>query len=247
LHVDAQAQRYFPPHVYACAVDEQVFFLDLRRNRYLATTLRELQGLDQWVRDWPPEFAQHNSLSDPRESEVDRRATVASLSRHHLLATRAQPEEKLERSRCPPASRALLAQASSAYPAVSCRELLSFLRAALIAGYRLSACSLYSSIRRIQRRRLRRAGNPQSLDFPSLQHLVGLFRRLRPLLPPTKRSCLLNSLVLLEFLAARGYYPRLVLGVQAHPFSAHCWLQEADVVLGTCLEEVLVFTPILVA
>ena len=52
---------------------------------------------------------------------------------------------------------------------------------------------------------------------------------------------------LIEFLAAHGQFPMLVFGVQAHPFNAHCWVQHADVVLNSTLEEVVQFTPMMVA
>jgi hypothetical protein len=52
---------------------------------------------------------------------------------------------------------------------------------------------------------------------------------------------------LLEFLAVYGHFPRLVFGVQAQPFSAHCWVQHADLLLNATLEDAVAFTPIMIA
>lgn len=58
--------------------------------------------------------------------------------------------------------------------------------------------------------------------------------------------CLLDSLALRSFLAARGGQADLVFGVIASPWAAHCWLQLGDQVLNDSLERVGSFTPILV-
>jgi Transglutaminase-like superfamily len=98
-------------------------------------------------------------------------------------------------------------------------------------------------MRRIERRRARQVASRCSGDLPALRRLVQVFKRLQPLLPPTETPCLVHSLTLLEFLAAYGHFPRLVFGVQAHPFSVHCWIQHDEVVLNSSLEHVQQFTP----
>ena len=38
---------FFPAHVYVCAVQDQGFFLNLKRNEYLSAPLDELQSLSR--------------------------------------------------------------------------------------------------------------------------------------------------------------------------------------------------------
>lgn len=249
VHMDAQPY-FLPAHVYTCAVQDQVFFLDLRRNRYLATTLDELQGLSGLVRRWPAGLERAPGGGTFKRTEAESRATIAELSGHRLLLPATEDlgnSDVLAQPSHPTVGRALFERALERYPVISARHLARFLRAAAIAKYRLSACSLYSTVLRIQWRRARHP-DPRLRDgLSALQSLVAVFHRLRPLLLPTRVPCLANSIALLEFLASYGHFPRLVFGVQAHPFSAHCWVQHADVVLNAPLENVLGYTPILVA
>ena len=73
---------------------------------------------------------------------------------------------------------------------------------------------------------------------------MAAFEHLRPLYP-RPYLCLFDSLALLEFLAAYHSYPRIVFGVVADPFQAHCWLQEGDVLLNDDLEQVGKYEPIM--
>jgi hypothetical protein len=74
--------------------------------------------------------------------------------------------------------------------------------------------------------------------------VIAAFKNLRPLYP-RPYLCLFDSLALLEFLASYGSFPRVVFGVVADPFQAHCWLQEGNVVLDDDLERVGRYKPIL--
>jgi hypothetical protein len=248
IAMDAEVDSFFlPAHVYVCAVQERVFFFDLKRNRHLSAPLRELQGIDRFVRGWPPGLAAQDNPTDPSGTEVGIRAAAADLSRHHLVSSKRSRDGRIvERSPCPLAQSALPGQGTAEYPDISWRHLLSFLKAAVIARYRFSVCSLYSTVCRIQRLRARRWAVSKSVDLQALQHLITVFRRLQPVLPPTPAPCLLHSIALLEFLAAYGYFPRLVLGVQARPFSCQSWLQHDDIVLNANLEDVLTFMPVVV-
>lgn len=58
--------------------------------------------------------------------------------------------------------------------------------------------------------------------------------------------CLIRSLAFLSMAAHAGRSPSLVFGVQARPFSAHCWIEEDGVLLNDRLENVQPYTPILV-
>lgn len=63
---------------------------------------------------------------------------------------------------------------------------------------------------------------------------------------PIRPVCLLDSLSLLDFLARRGQFPNLVLGVRRNPFAAHCWVQTDDRLLNEAVDFAVSFKPILV-
>lgn len=75
--------------------------------------------------------------------------------------------------------------------------------------------------------------------------LAQAFSRYRRLVPLANK-CLPDTLAFLRFAARRGHYPRLVFGVEAWPFAAHCWAQAGDLVLNDVLDHARSFSPILV-
>jgi hypothetical protein len=51
---------------------------------------------------------------------------------------------------------------------------------------------------------------------------------------------------LLHYLAPLGIFPEWVFGVQADPFLAHCWVQQAGFVFNDQPDRVRAFSPIMV-
>lgn len=58
--------------------------------------------------------------------------------------------------------------------------------------------------------------------------------------------CLVRALSVHSLCARRGISSKLVFGVIAHPFSAHCWVQSDNGVLVGDYEQARLYTPILV-
>ncbi|MFA4841627.1 MAG: lasso peptide biosynthesis B2 protein [Agrococcus sp.] len=79
-------------------------------------------------------------------------------------------------------------------------------------------------------------------DVAALARRFARYRRLVPIAP----LCLPDTIAFLRFAARRGCFPRLVFGVEAWPFAAHCWAQADDIVLTDALHHVRSFSPILV-
>lgn len=79
----------------------------------------------------------------------------------------------------------------------------------------------------------------------TIEDVARAFTRYRRLVP-LPRICLPDSLAFLAFAAWAGHHPRLVFGVIAHPFAAHCWVQQDDMVLNDALDHAGQFSPILV-
>lgn len=61
---------------------------------------------------------------------------------------------------------------------------------------------------------------------------------------PIDPSCLMDSLALTTYLAARGMPSRIVFGVTDSPFSAHCWVQVGDLVLNDTVGNAMAYMPI---
>ena len=58
--------------------------------------------------------------------------------------------------------------------------------------------------------------------------------------------CLIRALALYRHARQRGHDARLVFGVQLHPFSAHSWVEQDDLILDDRVDHVRRFKPILV-
>lgn len=71
----------------------------------------------------------------------------------------------------------------------------------------------------------------------SAHRLLGLGTR-------AHQTCLVRSVALKRHLARHALGSRLVLGVQARPFKAHCWLQHEHMILNDTLETVRDFVPL---
>lgn len=74
--------------------------------------------------------------------------------------------------------------------------------------------------------------------------LLSAARHARPWVP-FEGECLQRAFQLRYYLAHRGIRTDWVFGVRTWPFSAHCWLQVGDLVVGDRLERVTRYTPIM--
>lgn len=66
------------------------------------------------------------------------------------------------------------------------------------------------------------------------------------LLRSVRDRCLVRALAVYSLCGRFGVPAKLVFGVVAHPFSAHCWVQAEDAVLVGNYEQARLYTPILV-
>lgn len=69
------------------------------------------------------------------------------------------------------------------------------------------------------------------------------FNHVRPYIP-IARSCVIDSVSLIRFLAKRGLSAQLVMGVACDPFSAHAWVQSGSLVLNDSVGSVQGHVPI---
>ncbi|KEQ53304.1 lasso peptide biosynthesis B2 protein [Sphingobium chlorophenolicum] len=113
---------------------------------------------------------------------------------------------------------------------------------AIAARVALRRLALKTILDRLAVRRRRKAPALPATNLEMLARCFWQYRRLVPLRP----LCLPDSIAFLWFAMRRGHAPRLVFGVEAFPFTAHCWVQDGDVVLTDALDHAGRFTPIMV-
>jgi hypothetical protein len=85
----------------------------------------------------------------------------------------------------------------------------------------------------------------EEIDVETARQLAMIFRALRPFFYTAYGKCLLDSLVLIEFLAAYDLFPIWVIGVRPMPFAAHSWVQIARFILNGSPEYARAFAPIM--
>lgn len=86
------------------------------------------------------------------------------------------------------------------------------------------------------------ASDPPNAHAVSMR--VSAVRQVRPWLP-LRGECLQRTFRLRSYLAAGGIATQWIFGVRTWPFSAHCWLQIDDMVVGDRLDRILRYTPIM--
>ncbi|MET3711766.1 hypothetical protein ABIC65_002475 [Sphingomonas trueperi] len=86
---------------------------------------------------------------------------------------------------------------------------------------------------------------PRSSEEASLQAIAGAFVTSAMVLR-TADQCLPRAIGAARLCWQRGLEAALILGVRLHPFAAHSWVQSGDAVVVGDLEQVRLYTPILV-
>jgi hypothetical protein len=230
-------------HVFVCLQDEHVVLLDVRNDRYFALEAAKTRGLEVMVRGWPVRAeGKTTSLKDLSNSGV-----IETLSERGLL-TRGRPAGKdATPIQCDAPLDEIDADDTAETPRISLLHILRFSVAALAAHLSLKYLPFERVIRLAQWRRMhaRARFGSSDLDRERTQVLIAIFSWLRPFFFTAKDACLFEALALSRFLASHGIYPQWVFGVQARPFSAHCWLQHEGVVLNDTAEHVSQYTPIM--
>ena len=239
---DANHPLSLAAHVRACAHDGQVILLDLRRNRYLGVAGARFAALAPAVAGWPASEGMSLVASLPR---ADIEALAEPLLRQGLLARNSPASNAVPI--LPEAARSLNAEELACTAPVGAAHVLRFFRSSAMATWCLRLQSLQAIANRIAARRCRAAAAAVQPASHPLCDAVAAYLRLRPLMLTAQDRCLHDSLSLLGFLAAEGWFPHWVIGVTTRPFRAHAWVQAGDLVLSDLHETVRRYTPILVA
>lgn len=234
-------------HIYLCSTDDHVVILDLKADRYVALSHSQSDALSSIVAGWP-----RRNKNDKTAHDVD--AITTRLLREGVLTTEpalgkdAGPARYTEPA-TPLVETALLhtlLDEAPRPPQITPRDFLRLASAYIGVLIRMQWRSLEHIVNDVKARRAAMASDA-SLDIPKARQLVTKFRLMRALFYGARDKCLLDSYVLVEFLAKYRVYPAWVFAVQTRPFKAHCWLQQDDLVFNDTVEHVGNYSPIMVA
>lgn len=231
-------------HVYVCAPQDSVVFLDVKRDRYFGLSGRQLEALSMVVEGWPSvqrPSSTIQSISISQAIHVADQCVAAGLLTQDLTAGKPA---------APPALSLTADLVSVGVDVRSCGRVrpldtLHFIIACLRAVSLLRFRPLEAIVRRVAGRKQQAPSNSTSDSLETLVTLVCKFRKLRSFLPTDKDQCLFLALALIEFLAHYRQFPTWVIGVQTNPWAAHSWVQQESLVLDASPETVRFYTPIL--
>lgn len=241
-------QHYqLPEHVHACATSDDVVLLDLRRDKYLAIPNAQNSPLEEFVDGWPkPATVRHlpPGNRDPKE------LLETLISMDLITANKARPIrppiESIPRPNTPILHTVLLHTLlpnSPPPPHVRPMDVINFTRAYMRARVRLRCNTLETVISHIKSRKQRHKTPKEDLEV--MRTLVAKARLIRPFVYQPANQCLLDSYVLIEYLAIYKLFPIWVFGVQTRPFLAHCWVQSGLITLNENPGTAARFTPIM--
>lgn len=247
-------QYGLPPHIFVAFDGAYSVWLDVRRDRYSAIERARTVGFHEIVPGWPDD--ESNFRDEVPVSEVHYRGirSAASAQREAQLVRMREAgllvplNGKHDARMATPAPNAQLAveiclPVLATVPRVHAHHLCHITRAWIVAVATLKYRGLSGAIRRMKR--LSTENQIPNPDEGKLRGLISAFAQVRPFLFAARGRCLLNALVLSEFLGRYGIGSNCVFGVHSRPFAAHCWLECGNRVLNDSVERVRGFTPIL--
>lgn len=243
MHKIHDAKRYFLySHVSVCSTGDYVVFLDGNKNRYFGASAADAKSLGQFIEGWPWGDS-HTPVDYDSLSEL-----LADMLASGMITEHRTDNAPVKILNIEPPKEPLLRGYSDMSCRIRAKDILLFLRSALRAA-RFMRNHSFEEISR-SRRRLRSISHIETpdaachFDLDLMRNLVARFSRVYSFFFTTHDSCLFRSLALSEFLAHHGIFPQCIIGVVTNPFSAHCWLQHAGIVVGDTPETVCQFTPV---
>lgn len=206
-----------------CSAENRTIILDLHSGRYVALADRNHEAFHRWVAE-----------QDPTEADCDQLNKLAERGILAVVESAARPK---------PVTTILPTVTHSLAPTISPVETIRALIARLLWKRRLRRWPLQRILVRLKN---------LVIEFEQPQREVSLARILRAfeftdLLLGSHDRCLERSLALVATCRKRGLQAEIVMGVQADPFAAHCWVQRGATVLNEKPDRVRMFMPILVA
>lgn len=210
------------PHTTLCIASDRLILLDIRQDRYLRVPSVIAPAMRAWL----------EGAATPAPRDVLRMLTDNRVARSGDPApsNTARDVVRIPTELIPPIWK--IADAP--------RQVASVVVAQLATRLRQRTQSLASLLR--DHIHMRTARRP--IDRTRIEARCATFARSR-IFSPLPRNCLLDTLSLDRWLGDDARDCRIVFGVTAHPFTAHCWLQSSHVVLNDSYDHVARHTPIL--
>lgn len=210
------------PGVGFCFAGNQLIFLDLRTDRYLA-----LRGERR---------AAFERLRGGKENDSDAMAELLATD----LFSRCESESRLE-----PVDIVVPATDLGAPHATKLRlpMIAAAARHLYWARRALAPDRLAATVANLQHQKQEKQEKSGGADVGALAKLAADYAAARMLVPVPPR-CLVDSLALFRLMLRRGLAPTLVFGVRPAPFAAHCWLQSSEHILTGSVDDAHNFTAI---
>ena len=226
---------------FVCRMGCYWIILSANRDRYLCVAHAELASIGDQLYGWPK---QGDSRARPSPIGAETHELVESLTINGIITSNPAIGKPFADSEYPAPKNHIEAFESTVSVHVPLFWTLRFFLACAKVDWQLRTNALSCTLARIERRRRRADSSSVIGNVHHVSTLIAAFQRLRPLYPRSY-LCLFDSLALLEFLAGYRFLPRVVFGVVADPFQAHCWLQDGSTVINDELERVGRYKPIL--
>jgi hypothetical protein len=225
---------YLTGHVFLARAGCHYVFLDLRQDSYICVDPQFTAYLDFRL-DLPPADVAWAVKIDPAVpaaaedllAQMIELGILTSDPRNGKKATQLTHVEGIRE----------LPRYGVGGPRIRFGHVAAFLKAAAVAKMLLRLGRIEATVMRITNRRIRSA-SPAPQYSEEVRDLVEIFRKLRPLTMRRKDRCLLNSLALIEFLAAFNVFPAWYFGVRMNEFLAHCWVQEGPTIYDDDVENI---------
>jgi len=226
---------------YCRQFEDGAIVLDLHSGSYIGIDAENLPSLRANVRNWPGDGKLPAVDTDPARSSSS--TLIGNLIARGILTTSAVDERYPSDIEC---SDALPHFDNAGHRfRVSVIDVGLFAISFLLVKWHLRSNRLPYLISLIKRRQtLLRKASPTPIS--ELARTLGSFMRLRIWFFSAYQHCLLDSLILSEFLTLRSIRCAFVIGVTTKPFLAHAWVQTGGCILNDTAEHVQMFHTIVV-
>jgi hypothetical protein len=225
---------------FVCCTQGYWIILSARRDKYLCVTHDNLTSIGHQLHGWQGDESHKKHI--PQMSAAGEQ-TMAALISNEIITIKPKDGKPFAESASPARVSATEIAETAVRKRIPPPCVARFFSACARVDWQLRTKGLYRALTRLELRR-RSSYSASARPITDNSVLMAAFKELRPWYPRAY-LCLFDSLALLEFLASYRAFPRIVFGVVADPFQAHCWLQEGDVVINDSLERVCRYTPIL--